>query len=486
MNNWNIIDDNKILIFLREINFIWKQESEKNIRLENQNNLEFFINSLFKNNNIQFEKKSLKALFKVLTKERITILCNKKPNNTSFRKLWYYYEQISWEIVNYIWTKATYTNLIDENTFFCSKWIKNKKWKVNVNLLWKIKWFNPFIRKIIDLEKLITFDYNNEIKKIVNSKTQYLIEKSIDYLFIKETKSSYKIEWDEYSFNKNAKFLNALKNIKIYENFSEESLITIHNLVMSPKNKENEVRVFDNYITSWNELMWESIIEYISPKWKDVSLFINELIYFYEKNKISLPPILLASIVSSFFVFIHPFSDWNWRSSRYLFHYVLKELWFWKYNDEKNIIIPISAYILNNRDEYYYNLNKVSIKFWENIEYDINNKWEIEIYWETFDNYIYSDYTDLCLYFWNVLYKSFIIDFKEEIDFLEKYYNFINEINDLFELSNKNKWLIWKFIINWKWNISKNKLNFLEKNWVILDEQDLIVLKKVYKTIYEK
>jgi Fic family protein len=72
--------------------------------------------------------------------------------------------------------------------------------------------------------------------------------------------------------------------------------------------------------------MGESIIEYISPSGKDATFFMEELIEVYQKNKPTLPPLILASLISSFFVFIHPFMDGNGRTSRYIFHYILKEL----------------------------------------------------------------------------------------------------------------------------------------------------------------
>lgn len=202
------------------------------VRAENRNNLEFFINSLFKESNFHFEKEVLKKFFDILWKYDLEIFCNKNPNNISFRKAWYCFEKIFSESINFVWTKATYTNLIDENLFFCSSPIKNSKWKVIDNLLWSIAGFNPYIKKDIELLNLINFDYDKEIKEVINSKTEYLIEKSVDYLFVKETKSSYQIEWEEYNFNKNVGFLNAIKKIKIYEKLDEKSLVEIHNLVM--------------------------------------------------------------------------------------------------------------------------------------------------------------------------------------------------------------------------------------------------------------
>jgi hypothetical protein len=42
------------------------------------------------------------------------------------------------------------------------------------------------------------------------------------------------------------------------------------------------------------------------------------------------------------------------------------------YEESKNVIIPISAYILNHRDNYYYHLDQVSKKFWKDISYNIS------------------------------------------------------------------------------------------------------------------
>ncbi len=480
-----MLKEKEIIEEIKKINFPFEIREQKEIRPENREKLDFFLLGFFKNKNFIFEIISLEKMFNFLSFEYIENLCNNNPNSVPARKIGFLYEEITWKNLNFVWNKATYTNLIDGNIFYSFlSGEKNKKFKIINNILWKINWFNPYIGKNSSFQKYIDFDYNSEIEKIISSKTEYLIEKSVGYLFLKETKSSYQIEWEEFDRAKNSKFLTALKKLEIFEKFDKQDIVKIHNSVMINKKKEDNFREFNNYISSWNELMWEVVIDYVCPKKDDVDFLIQELLDFYEKNKNSLNPVLLASLVSSFFVFIHPFSDWNGRSSRYLFHYILKDLWIWKYKNDENIIVPISAYILNNRDDYYYNLNLLSKTFWQDINYEINDNWSIEISENTVKNYFYWDYTKLLLYFSEVFYNSFLIDFKKEINFLEKYYNFIEKINNIFDFTQKEKWYIWKFLMNNKGKISKWKKIFLEKQGLILDEKEIKKLEKIYLEIF--
>jgi len=480
-----MLKEKEIIEKVKKINFPFEIKEEKEIRPENKEKLDFFLFRFFKNKNFIFEIISLEKLFSLLSFEYIENLCNNNPNSVPARKIGFLYEQITWKNLNFIWTKATYINLIDENIFYSFElWEKNKKFKIINNILGKINWFNPYIKKDSSFEKYIDFNYNSEIEKIISSKTEYLIEKSVWYLFLKETKSSYQIEWEEFDRAKNSKFLMALKKLEIFENLNKQDIIKIHNSVMVNKKREDNFRNFNNYISSWNELMWEIIIDYVCPKKDDVDFLIQELLDFYKKNKNNLNPILLASLVSSFFVFIHPFSDWNGRTSRYLFHYILKDLWIWIYKNNENIIIPISAYILNNRDDYYYNLDLLSKTFWQDINYEINDNWSIEIFENTLKNYLYWDYTKLLLYFSKMFYNSFLLDFKKEIIFLEKYYNFIEKINSIFDFTHKEKWYIWKFLVNNNGKLSKSKKIFLEKQGLILEEKEIKKLEKIYLEIF--
>jgi len=464
---------------IKEINFIWFSFEWKKIKKENQDDLNYFVNIIFKEKNLQYERKSLKRLFEILWKDFVEKFCNENENNISARKLWFFYEKIFDNEIKFWPIKTTYQKILDENIFYVSKWKKNKKWNLIDNFLWNINWFNPFVKKSNELEKLLNIDYNWEIQKIIDSKTEYLIEKSISFLYLKETKSSYEIEWENYNFNKNQKFLNSLKNIEIAKKLEIKNVIKFHNLIMPNEKKELNIRRFNNYIASWNELMWEILIDYICPKWKDVNFLLQDLLNFYEKNRNNLNPILLASLFSLFLVFIHPFSDWNGRLSRFFFHYILKDLWIWK-----NVVIPISAYILNNKDEYYLNLDKISKTFWVNINYFLDKNWEIKINWESKENYFNWDYSDIIFYFAKILKESLEKNFKQEIDFLENFYKFLEAIDDNFDLLEKEKNYIWKFIVEWKWKISKNKQDFLEKKWFIFNKEKINWIEKLYKKYF--
>lgn len=112
---------------------------------------------LFKNKQLQFEKKSLKDLFSFLSKDYITDLCNKNPNSISARKIWFFYEILEKVEIDFVWTKAAYLNILDDGIFFVSNWIKNKKFKLIDNLLWNINWFNPYIQKTEEIKEKINF-----------------------------------------------------------------------------------------------------------------------------------------------------------------------------------------------------------------------------------------------------------------------------------------------------------------------------------------
>ena len=89
------MDELNLLNQLKQIVFIGQDIEKKEIRSENKHNLEFFINSLFKNKYIQFDKINLDKFFSILPYVFIKDLCNKKPNNISFRKMGYFYEKLT-------------------------------------------------------------------------------------------------------------------------------------------------------------------------------------------------------------------------------------------------------------------------------------------------------------------------------------------------------------------------------------------------------
>ena len=292
---------------------------------------------------------------------------------------------------------------------------------------------------------------------------------------MKETKWSLEIEGEKFSQSKNRWFLKLISNIPLKNELKKEDIIEFYNIIYD--DNLNNYRKSQNYIASGNWMMWENIVEYIPVKPEDIDFFMKELLSFYNKNKDNLNPILLATVLSIWFVLIHPFLDWNWRTSRFLFQFSLLNSWIWILENKK-IILPVSAYIHLNKIEYYKQLEKISWKLLDFIDFTEEDNWEIKVLNNTKHVYTNINYTEISNYFYDVLDKSINIDYQKELDYISKFHKIYSFIDNNYNIAWKDISFITKNII---WNnfvLSSSKKKILEKRWVKLD-----ILAEIEKNI---
>lgn len=364
--------------------------------------------------------------------------------------------------------KKSNVNLLSENIFLTSEsnWDVNKKYKIIDNSLWRTWEFNPMIFKNKLRKEIFSCDFNKSLENINNEFDSKIIEKAINYLYTKETKGSLEIEGEKFHQSKNRWFLKLISNIPIKGELRWDDLVNYYNTIYS--DNLSSYRNSQNYIWSWNWMMWENIIDYIPPKSEDVEKLMEALLYFYNKNKDSLNYLVLASILSTQFVLIHPFLDWNGRTSRFLLQYSLLNSWVWVIWDNK-IILPVSAYIALNKDVYYKQLEEISGVLLDFIDYDEKNDGDIEVLNDTSMVYRNLDFTDILNYFYGVLEDSINIDYKRELEYIYRFHKVYTLIDSSYNISSNNVSFITKNLIENNWELSKNKFKILEKRWVSRD-----------------
>ncbi len=401
-----------------------------------------------------------------------------KPNSEFLRKIWFLIESYLKININ-LWkdfkVKKININLLNKEIFITNenKLEINKKYKILDNSLWKTWEFNPILIKEKLNNKIFSSNFNKNLKNINSKFDSIIIEKTLNYLYTKETKWSLEIEGEKFIQSKNRWFLKLISNIPLKNNLNKKDILEYYNKIYS--DNLFDYRKSQNYIGSWNWMMWENIIEYISPKDIDLDELMESLILFYNKNKNTLNPILLSVILSVQFVLIHPFLDWNWRTSRFLFQYSLLNSWIWLLWMDK-VILPVSAYILINKENYYKQLENISNKLLDYIHFEEKINWEIEVLNET--KYIYTnlDFSDISNYFYKILEESIDIDYKKKLNYINNFYSIYKNIDSKYNITSNNISFITKVLIENNWLISNNKLKMLGKKWVSLK-----ILKEIEK-----
>lgn len=162
----------------------------------------------------------------------------------------------------------------------------------------------------------------NQVKDVINGKMVFGSKKEIQ-----EVKNAYK----------------AYEMIKDFNPYSLKDLKKAHKIMTYLTVEESgEFRKGDEGVFDSN-----GHCIHVCPPPEQVNILMNDLFNWMKKNKSQIHPLILSSIFHYEFVFIHPFSDGNGRTSRLWQNVILSN---WKDVFE---YIPIESQLLKYQNDYY-------------------------------------------------------------------------------------------------------------------------------------
>ena len=147
----------------------------------------------------------LKAVFSRITQAEVSTFINKTPSGRNSRKTGFLYEFLTGIIlVPESPVNGNYVDLLDPDKYITGKVVKNKKWRINDNLLGNAA-FCPIVRKTKILQELLKKNVREKIERLKKEFPQNIFRRATYYLYTKETRSSFEIEKEEPSPEKNGK-----------------------------------------------------------------------------------------------------------------------------------------------------------------------------------------------------------------------------------------------------------------------------------------
>ena len=222
-----------------------------------------------------------------------------------------------------------------------------------------------------ELEDLLGQDLTTKLEELKANYPEDIFRRATNYLYTKETKSSYEIEKEQPSADRTQKFVALLQMAGSESNeqmLQESRLVTLQNAIVDPRFASTAFRDFQNYIGQ-SMGNGQEIFHYICPPPSLMPSLMEGLRALTLKTAGQTPAEVRAAIIAFGFVFIHPFEDGNGRLHRFLIHDVLAR-------DERSLsmIIPVSTHMLNNMREYDAILEKYSKSLMQRVKYSTSGK----------------------------------------------------------------------------------------------------------------
>jgi Fic family protein len=379
----------------------------------------------------------LRAVFEKISLEEIKAYVQIAPSSKYARKIGFLYEFLTENKIDILRpVTVNYTNLLEEERYITGSVIKNTKWKINNNLLGSQE-FCPIIRKTNALASLLEIDLHQKIEQLKENYPQDIFKRATNYLYNKETYSSYEIEKEKPSANRMEKFVALLVQAgsEATEKMLEEKrMVQMQNAIVDARFAAAGFRDFQNFVGE-SLPNYQDMIHYICPPPAILLSLMNGLKETAVKTN-GIYPQIRAALIAFGFVFIHPFEDGNGRLHRFLIHDILV-------HDgivPSGLIIPVSAHMLNHIKDYDTILEKYSKPLMQRIRYDkkdngeitVTNSDEVEGYFR------YPDLTGHCIYLIQTIHATLEEDMPDELIFLQRYDEAKKELQRIVDMPDKD------------------------------------------------
>ena len=395
----------------------------------------------------------LHAAFKALDCADMEEWVRSEPTGIFARRAWYLYELLTDKTLDVPDVPSGgYVDLLNPALHITSPGRKATRQRVNDNLLGG-KDYCFLIRRTEKLDGWMIKGLAGEAKQIVESVDPATLARAVQYLYTKETKSSFEIEGEAVGSRRAERFVTALHEVANFDPTNKQSFIQLQNSIVDPRYAANGWRDEQNYVGQTMSDYREHV-HYVSPKPEDVPDLMGGWMKTAELLEgARIDPVSIAAALSFGFVFIHPFEDGNGRIHRFLVHQVLARSGF----SPKGVLFPVSAVMLRNMAGYDEVLRMYSSSILPFIDYSLDAKGHMTVHSETAHLYRYWDATHFAEYLYECVAETIRRDLKEELGFISVFDEAMRRTLEIVDMPNRRASLLVRMILQNGGSLSKTK-----------------------------
>ena len=247
--------------------------------------------------------------------------------------------------------------------------------------------------------------------------------------------------------------MNLLKQAHSPRKLDEDYLVDLQNAVISNVfSQAVSFRTEQNYLS--NGLRGALGVTYVPPAPELSRSLMEQLMALANQPPEEVDSLVLASIVSFGFVFVHPFMDGNGRLSRFLFHQVLCQ----RGALQNGLVLPVSIVLRLNESEYLGVLQAFSEQarqYWD-VTYIDENQFQFEFKGHE-ALYRYWDGTHCAEFMARATKQAIEQHLKEETVFLTRYDEIYRSIDRVFDIPNTDLSRLVMFCLDQNGRISNHR-----------------------------
>ncbi len=419
-------------------------------------------------------------IFKHVPREELIKYIKSRPTGKYARRIWFFYEFLTGkqlpldDIVS-----GNYVDALESKKYYTIRNGEKIQRQRIVNNLLGPRDFCPIIRRSDKLSQLDSTDLRGRCDAIVTSYPPELLRRALNYLYIKETKSSFEIEHVRPNASRIERFVSSLELAEKEDFCTKERLIELQNRIVDPRFKDIDYRNSQNFVGQTVAFQRE-VIHYISPKPEDLPNLMSGLIASHNRMKDGkVSPVIHAAVIAYGFVFLHPFEDGNGRIHRFLIHNVLSLQGM----IPSGLMFQISAVMLKSPADYDASLEAFSRPLLQLVNYRLDETGQMTVENDTVCWYEYMDMTTQAEALYAFAIKTVDEELVDELRFLVNYDNTKKSIQDIIDMPDRLIDLFIRLCLQNHGNLSAGKRT---AHFVFLTDEELVLLEVAVKNGYSR
>jgi hypothetical protein len=355
-----------------------------------------------------------------------------EPTGSFSRRAWFFYETFTGQTLNLEDAcMGNYVEALDPERHIVANRRNSPRHRVIDNLLGGVG-LCPTVRRTARLVQQMGMHVDAEARALIETYDPVTLARAVNYLYTKETRSSFAIEGETPSASRADRFIAALKAAPGFRP-DKASLVQLQGDIVDPRYAAKDWRNFQNFV---GETVggYREEVHFICPRPEDVSGLMDA--WFALTARVvdsAVDPVVSAAIVAFAFVFIHPFEDGNGRIHRFLMHHILAKRGY----SPDGVIFPVSAAILRDRRSYDEALEYFSKPLLDFIEWRWTTEREIAVTNDTGELYRYFDATVFAEYFFDRVVDTVQRDLKEELGFVAVFDHALAGVREVIDMPDR-------------------------------------------------
>ena len=344
----------------------------------------------------------------------IEALVTQEPTGAYARRAWFLYETFVGGPLDLPDTiVGNYTLALDPDRHVVAPRRNSKRHRVADNLLGDAH-FCPTVRRTSKLANAIAWDLDARARSVARTVDLALLARAVRYLYTRETRSSFAIERETPSSNREERFVQALAHARDLDPTKPRELAALQGQIVDPRYAANGCRTEQNYV-GHTVAGYREVVDYACPRPQDVANLMDGWAATYARLMApDVDAITAAAVLAFGFVFVHPFLDGNGRLHRLLLHHVLARRGF----GPDDVNLPVSSSILRDRRGYDAALERFSSAIAPYVETDLVDR-DLMVQNDTAHLYRTIDATHLVEYTYDRLRDAVEVDLIDELSFLD-------------------------------------------------------------------